>query len=239
MKRFVFFSMLFLLIGCSDTAPKVESACPDACEGPTPICDEARGLCVACLDDVDCEGRCFDDRCHECTLATEALDCGETSCDHREAPFACTDTRRGSLGLLDVCRVDSECRTDLGFACVQTYFQGEEDGTHCLKRASLDGCQQPAKGGAKRTSASSDEEDLYCVFSESRVSASAVRAMMDEKPCDPEQGEADCGRGGLCRLLPTLAGYRCTVPCITDADCSTGATEFCLPEGFCGSGESS
>ena len=262
MPFFVLFALSLFVSACADDAGGEKIHCAEPCEGERPYCDTRLGLCVRCRDDADCDGvcvgvglaaecrecateadcggdHCIEGQCFECTLATEALDCGETSCDHREAPFVCTDTRRGSLGLLDVCRVDSECRTDLGFACVQTYFQGEEDGTHCLKRASLDGCQQPAKGGAKRTSASSDEEDLYCVFSESRVSASAVRAMMDEKPCDPEQGEADCGRGGLCRLLPTLAGYRCTVPCITDADCSTGATEFCLPEGFCGSGESS
>ena len=239
MNRFVFFSMLFLLIGCSDTAPKVESACPDACEGPTPICDEARGLCVACLDDADCEGRCFDERCHECTLATEALDCGETSCDHREAPFACTDTRRGSLGLLDVCRVDSECWTDLGYACVQTYFQGEPEETRCLKRVSA-GCQRPTMSSRRRASVSSEESDDYCVFVESRASGAAVRAMMAGRSCDPELNPDEaCGSGGLCRFLTAPDEHRCTIPCEGHDDCFGSATGDCLAEGFCGSGESS
>lgn len=238
MKRFASVAMFLLLSACSDKPHlEPESPCPDACEGPTPICDEARGLCVACLDDADCEGRCFDERCHECTLATEALDCGETSCDHREAPFACTDTRRGSLGLLDVCRVDSECWTDLGYACVQTYFQGEPEETRCLKRVSA-GCQRPTMSSRRRASVSSEESDDYCVFVESRASGAAVRAMMAGRPCELEaDAEETCGPGGLCRFLEGAGEYRCTIPCESDSECFGAETQHCSRERFCGSGE--
>jgi hypothetical protein len=237
MKRFASVAMFLLLSACSDKPHlEPESPCPDACEGPTPICDEARGLCVACLDDADCEGRCFDERCHECTLATEALDCGETSCDHREAPFACTDTRRGSLGLLDVCRVDSECWTDLGYACVQTYFQGEPEETRCLKRVSA-GCERPTRRGATRASTSSDDADRFCIFAESAASGAAVQAMLAGRACDPDADAAEvCGPGGLCRFSDVVNEHRCTVPCESNDDCVGNATEHCPAARICGPG---
>ena len=260
MPFFVLFALSLFVSACADDAGGEKIHCAEPCEGERPYCDTRLGLCVRCRDDADCDGvcvgvglaaecrecateadcggdHCIEGQCFECTLATEALDCGETSCDHREAPFACTDTRRGSLGLLDVCRVDSECWTDLGYACVQTYFQGEPEETRCLKRVSA-GCQRPTMSSRRRASVSSEESDDYCVFVESRASGAAVRAMMAGRPCELEaDAEETCGPGGLCRFLEGAGEYRCTIPCESDSECFGAETQHCSRERFCGSGQ--
>ena len=63
-------------------------------------CDQDSGMCEPCLEDVDCAGidglpRCDAEEglCVQCAPATEAMDCGERSCD--PATQECSDIVRG------------------------------------------------------------------------------------------------------------------------------------------------
>lgn len=259
MTRLVLLLVAVLFCGCGDDADGgggKPRACPEACKGDT-VCDPALGQCVRCVADADCDegvcvgegdaaacaqcrteadcggGHCVEHACVECTLATEAHDCGPYACDHRPDQLVCTETERGSLGRLAPCVVDAECETEFGYACVETEYAGEPDGTHCLRRASL-GCQSPLTTlTSERRSVSSEVRERFCGFDMSAVGAEAVRAMIEGRTCT-QGDDANCGPGGLCRTL-LGAGARCTIPCGVAEECPTGgAASGCSGAGYCG-----
>ena len=110
-------------------------------------CDTNMGMCVACIEDLNCVGvngleRCDADEglCVECKPLSEALDCGSTSCN--PATFECTDTVRRSRNVCESCVSDSDCGTDL--ACVPMWFGDTPRATgYCLYPADRGLCEQP------------------------------------------------------------------------------------------------
>jgi len=61
-----------ILDGCA-------SPCLETCEGPTPVCDEASGNCVECVESNDCTGGvCLNNTCVECA---NNADCASGACD--------------------------------------------------------------------------------------------------------------------------------------------------------------
>jgi hypothetical protein len=256
MTRFGWIFILGLLAGCGDDGD-TKTGCTEACVGETPHCDTERDRCVACLTDGHCAGgevcvptatgascgecrteadcgggHCLEGRCIECTVASEAADCGVFSCDPQMN--VCTGTQRGSLGRLEPCRADSECEVSFGYACVMTRYDGVDDGTHCLRAASH-GCLQPLMTvTSPRVSVSWATAEPYCGFNETSVSAEAVRAMMQSRACESEADGETCGLGGLCRNLQGV-GMQCTIPCGTaDACPSDGPAAGCNGGGYCG-----
>ena len=110
-------------------------------------CDTTIGMCVGCAEDLNCVGvdgleRCDADEglCVECRPVSEALDCGNTSCN--PATFECTDTIRRSRDVCESCVSDSDCGTDL--ACVPMSFGETPRATgYCLYPADQGLCEQP------------------------------------------------------------------------------------------------
>jgi hypothetical protein len=259
MTRSSFLLLLGLLVACGEEDPK--SRCAADCSGEAPYCDGARGVCVACRDDDDCDGtevcvptttsavcgecrteldcgggHCAEGSCIECTVATEAADCGLFSCDPQLGE--CTETERGTLQRLAPCRADSECM-GMNSACVPTIYMGQPDGTHCLRKT-LEGvaCPRPTTTvTSARESISWMPAQTYCGFNENAVSAEAVRSMIEGKTCASTEDDATCGKGGLCRYLAGAGGYRCTIPCGSDESCPTdGPAANCYSdiESHCG-----
>ena len=81
-------------------------------------CDPTSRTCEPCLEDVDCAGidglpRCdaAEGLCVQCAPATEAMDCGEQSCD--PATRECSDIVRGSRAECEACVSDSDCMEDV------------------------------------------------------------------------------------------------------------------------------
>ena len=75
-------------------------------------------MCEPCLEDVDCAGidglpRCDAEEglCVQCAPATEAMDCGERSCD--PATQECSDIVRGTRAECEACVSDSDCMEDV------------------------------------------------------------------------------------------------------------------------------
>jgi len=59
--------------------PDMAPACLEVCGGPTPVCDEASGNCVECVESNDCTGGvCLNNTCVECA---NNADCASGACD--------------------------------------------------------------------------------------------------------------------------------------------------------------
>ena len=110
-------------------------------------CDLTSQTCEPCLEDVDCAGidglpRCdaAEGLCVQCAPATEAMDCGEQSCD--PATRECSDIVRGSRAECEACVSDSDCMEE--FACVPMQFGNVPlRGGFCLRTTGSGQCTQP------------------------------------------------------------------------------------------------
>jgi len=107
------------------------------CSGPTPICDQTSGKCVACIDNSSCteldksvcdlsshtctactdnsgcshlagRGVCNGGSCVECTSETEESACNGHTCD--SSTNTCTSVLRYSIDVCRPCGGDSECK---------------------------------------------------------------------------------------------------------------------------------
>ena len=171
-------------------------------------CDTTMGMCVGCAEDLSCVGvdgleRCDADEglCVECKPVSEALDCGNTSCN--PATFECTETVRGSRDVCESCVSDSDCGTDL--ACVPMWF-GETPRTtgYCLYPADQGLCEQPFAYSIPdaRESLSGAAAVHYCGVNEQLTTCEAVYALVNNETCDDD---SDCtAPGGICRQVGEL-----------------------------------
>ncbi len=185
-------------------------------------CDTTLGMCVGCVEDLNCVGvvgleRCDADEgiCVECKPLSEALDCGSTSCN--PATFECTETVRGSRIVCESCVSDSDCGADL--ACVPMWFGDTPRATgYCLYPTDPGPCEQPFAYSTPdaRESLSGAAATQYCGVNEELTTCEAAWDLINNKPCE---GDEDCSTlGGLCRDVGNL-GQRCTYECTFAAQC--------------------
>jgi hypothetical protein len=240
---------------CTDPTPVCEAGgfkcveCNTSAECTDPNlahCVEDTNECDACEGDTDCNGIddlprwCQAGACVECTAATEAEDCGVKSCDPRTSE--CTTTDVGSRATCETCVADSECGEG-GNRCVLMEYDGrpypDVQTGFCLKSILLGGsCTNPYRTVIRRTSLSGALADDYCGINEDLATCEAVRALLADDPCDPENGDLDCPQpSGLCEELPGVLD-RCTYLCSSIVECvAPGST--CGPSGpgsYCGGG---
>jgi hypothetical protein len=201
-------------------------------------CSEITNECESCEVDNDCDGvgdlpRCQAGTCVECTPANEATDCPGTSCNPRT--FACTATDLGSRETCETCVADSECGEE-GNRCVLMEYEGQAypdlQTGFCLKSIDLGGsCTNPYRIVITRTSLSGATADEYCGINEDLATCEAVRALLADDPCNPEDGDLDCPQpSGLCRELPGNLN-RCTYLCGDVVECKSSPA----PGSTCGS----
>jgi hypothetical protein len=208
-------------------------------------CDTTAGICVGCIEDTNCFGvdgleRCDVDEglCVECKPVSEALDCGNTSCN--PATFACTDTVRGSRDVCESCVSDSDCGTDL--ACVPMWFGETPRATgYCLYPDGSDSCARPFiyPLPGERESLSGADAALYCGVNEDLTTCEAVHALLSDQACEED---AACPEGGLCRDVGDDT-MKCTYECTHGNQCldqGTGSLAVCgdangtAEEKYCG-----
>lgn len=66
-------------------APEPQLPCGRECSTPRPFCDEASGVCVACLQEADCSEPatpyCIEHRCVSCRTSADCADAAAARCD--------------------------------------------------------------------------------------------------------------------------------------------------------------
>lgn len=212
------------------TDPGVCVAClnDEQCEAPGQAQCDANNECVACDDDSQCVGVegadfCVDGACVECTADdNSACGNGNEACDVRTNE--CTGVALGSVGTCGKCRADSECGQD--HRCVPMFFDGQRlpDG-YCLKTLSSN-CERPYTGIIERESLSGAASEQYCGVDEDVTSCEAVLQLIDDVTCSGGTDE-ECGLAGeadaRCETVLGLTN-RCTYSCSADAKCPSGFT---------------
>ena len=104
-----------------------------ACAGATPVCDDAHGVCVQCVADVDCAGnpgggQCVNNACRACDPADHTgCAVNQLCCPAGGGPPQCQATSSGVNGQCAVC----------GVACPQ------ETTSACLNRSCMCGANAP------------------------------------------------------------------------------------------------
>ena len=232
-----------MLVCKTDAFECVECNASSDCNDPAAAgCNTELNECEGCQSEADCigiEGRplCDDGTCVKCTPATEAVDCGGTSCDPLKRE--CTETTVGSLETCQECVADSECgengSASEAHRCVEMFYPvGERfpDGEtgFCLKVFAPGGCEQPyAIRISDRESLSGGLLESYCGIYETFATCPAVRALKENETCQGGE-DSECPESGLCRDVGGLPN-RCTYRCRDLVECK----EPELPGWTCGS----
>jgi hypothetical protein len=202
-------------------------------------CNTETNACEGCQGESDCIGidglpRCEAGTCVECTPATEAITCpNRDSCN--PITNECSGIQEGSRLTCQLCVSDRDCGEE-GNRCVPMNYQEQrypnEESGFCLKSIDLGGaCTNPYRIVINRPSLSGAEPDDYCVINEDLATCPAVRALLDDRPCDPMNGDLDCPQpSGRCRELPGMVNG-CTYFCGLPAQCPADA-----PVNTCGVG---
>lgn len=201
--------------------------CGSACSGETSFCDLNRGQCVQCLESAHCsnpsEPSCISGTCSPCTENGDCADvagrnvchlqtatcvactigntesCGDFSCDLQSN--TCTTTKKGSVGVCEPCRANSECKIDHG--CAPVWFQGEPRGYTCLK-LEVRGCVPPLTVATPlRVSPGGSLGLEYCGVNEDKTTCEAALDAAAMKIC---ASPSDCGVAGLDDSVCTSQG---------------------------------
>jgi len=179
------------------------------CGGGTPVCDDARGACVECVVDVDCNGRpggnqCVNNTCQACDPADQA-GCGanQLCCNG-----ACVNTGAG---------VGQSCSA-CGVSCAQ------DTTSACVNRTCLCGAAAPCAGATgfcvdATGQCAGCRSDADCPANTSQCVAGACRACeanASNDGCVANGASPVCGNGSVCR------------GCQNDAECANNPTgTFC------------
>ena len=213
-------------VGCRDDS---ECTDPDAAR-----CDA--GTCAPCDDSAQCTeagaGVCSAGSCVECDADDESA-CGSDVCD--VAAQTCTDTPAGTTGLCQPCVSDRQCSP--GRVCAPMTFEGTDLGHFCLWRQ--DATEGPAGSCLNTPPYAQIRADITTMSGDTATICSlgltTCDALEDFRSVDcTEPGTAvdpdpldECGvpglDDGLCRTLDAVTN-RCTIPCLSNEDCRTGAT---------------
>lgn len=179
--------------------PDMAPACVEACEGDTPVCDEASGNCVECTQSSQCaDGVCHDFQCVQC-LAN--ADCDSGACDVSSNTcvqcvsnlnciggqvcdtdnFACVDCldTTDCTGEL-LCKVETASADNTCVACLGNADCDTADASRCGAANTCQSCQAAADcthiAGAKQCEAGA------CV----ECTPATQAADCDNKVCDPD-----------------------------------------------------
>lgn len=240
---------------CDETSKTcVQCVDDDTCDGDAPRCDMSANACVGCLENLDCQepdasfcdanqecgscttdddcshlglNRCVGGVCNECTVATEADDCGNNAC---RPDGTCGIYGRESVDPCQPCEADNECLPD--HRCIPMNFGNPATfhGNYCLKQASA-ACSKPYRVGIERESVSGALGEEYCGLNEVNTTCEAITDLRAGKAC---AGDSECGDptldDALCKTI--LGTDTCTISCGADNQCTAGQT--CdMTENFC------
>lgn len=224
--------------------------CDGACSGDTPLCDETKMECVACLDHDNCTdagtAKCDDGTCvacddsAQCVGVTDLDVCDEglcvecnvvdaTACEGGETcdllANECIDVAAGSVGNCEACSNDDQCEAD--HRCIALDFQGQPHGHYCLMKQP--GCDNPFLATVNKPSLNGVAATNYCGVSEDLATCEAIEALIDDWRC-PSGMDGMCGPvnmaevavpGALCETVSGGAN-RCTYACSVGGQCPTG-----------------
>jgi hypothetical protein len=240
--------------GVCDTASGTCVECLAGADCTTPaaaVCNTGTNTCEAtCTRDADCSR--FDGTngtstapvcntmtgaCVQCTVKNETA-CGASSCN--PATNACTTTPRASIDVCRACVADSECLgAELATPtarCVPMTFGTDtttKRGSYCLAVATETSCAQPFKVNISATSVSG-VAGVFCGINQTATTCEAVLDMGASRSCT---ADASCGTGvgGLCKDfdLSSASDLRCTIPCGSNDQCTSGKTCSSLTAGYC------
>ena len=232
------------------------STCASTCSGDEDCndpmaahCDD--DVCKPCVEDTQCDGAdgldelgnaCDAGVCVDCTVESEDTTCpDQMACD--PATSECTEVRVGALDVCEECVADSQCGDDgapsEAFRCVEMFYDENRypnaDVGFCLKSIELGGtCANPFRIPLTRPSLSGADPDDYCGINENLATCPAVRALVEDQDCNPDNGDDDCPQpSGLCRELPGMTNT-CTYRCASIIECLENDPEG-RPGSTCGS----
>lgn len=222
--------------GCVECTAETEDT---DCDVDAPRCNEATGICVACIANEDCSNAtrplCVDFACRGCEPGPECAafdasrpvclgtgECVECTVSEPDACGGnpCTTANRCSAYVAGTRRACESCDTDASCAdaehyCVPMQYAGvDRPGGYCLEAVSA-GCEQPFSIATPVRATLSEVTGLtFCGINETLATCEAVRALLDNQPC-PDGNDDECPESGLCRtvgVLPDRCTYRCSNP---------------------------
>lgn len=242
-------------VDVADAATDVDR-CGGQCTGDTPVCEESTGECVECLQSSQCThaeasvcaedhackpctandecahlglALCDNGTCVECTMETEAEQCGQNSCN--PATHECTDTARSSADICEPCVADSECE-DADHFCVPMVFMGsgaQLAAGYCLKNNNSGCGNAPFTVPTLERTSLSGRTDVFCGINESVTTCTAVRQLLDndfsEEQCTEATEADDCGVPGLMDATCETVNFntnQCTYGCSGAGQCPSG-----------------
>ena len=209
-------------VGCRDDS---ECTDPDAAH-----CDA--GTCAPCDDSAQCTeagaGVCSAGSCVECDADDESA-CGSDVCD--VAAQTCTDTPAGTTGLCQPCVSDRQCSP--GRVCAPMTFEGTDLGHFCLWRQDategggpMGSCLSSRPYAEARADVTTVSGDTATICSLALTTCDALEDFRAVDCATPFDSDDECGVAGLddglCRVVDGVTN-RCTVPCLSNEDCRTGA----------------
>ena len=235
--------------------------CGGNCAGDTPLCDETKMECVACLDHDNCTdaaaAKCDDGSCVACDDSAQCVGitdldlcdsgtCVECNVDDASAcggsetcnllTNECVDVAAGSVGNCEACSNDEQCAS--GHRCIAMDFQMSAHGHYCLELPNPT-CAQPFGVAINKASINSEAATNYCGIDEDLATCEAVLALVNGWFCTGTDGMCSEMEGGMEEPVPGalcdpvgLLGDRCTYAC--------GAANQCLsvpPGNTCGDGD--
>jgi hypothetical protein len=216
----------FRLCGCGDGPP---------CGGATPVCDDARGVCIECLADADCandpDGRqCVDRVCRPCDPnGHEGCAGGELCCVGAGGGLRCEATAAGAGDQCEACDV----------AC------GARETNACAGRACGCGNQAPC-GGATPVCDDQRGTCVECLADADCAGRPGGGQCVSNvcRPCDAADHAGCAGDqlccNGQCTATGGGAGQSCeacgqacdgTADACRSRDCQCGATGAACPPG--------
>lgn len=224
---------------------QVPIVCDPACPAAAPYCDYRTGTCFACRSDDDCSSHaapvcdpttrscegCEDDdacepfnqvcdvadaACVQCTLETEALQCGNKTCNLQSN--LCTTTDLHSVATCMSCAADHDCGPYM--RCVNYEWRaGAPLEQVCLYDRAQGGCQVDDHGyrapyvNPIHTTTVNGEPIEVCA---PPTTCGAARAYVQGKSCT---SGADCDDmywgSGVCSIAPGSGSGRCMMWCRT------------------------
>ena len=218
------------------------------CSGSTPLCDEDKDMCVACLADANCDSAsaahcdggscvactastecthlagtkvCDVGTCVECALGDESACSGATTCDL--VAKTCSGAASDSLQNCNACTNDVQCVS--GHRCISMDFNGGAHGQYCLKEA-MPTCDQPFSTFINKPSISGAAAVNYCGVEEDNATCEAVLALVNNWRCSGTDGMCSpdgiapevATPGAVCRQVGAVSN-RCTYECGAAIEC--------------------